>query len=65
MFRVEHNQPDDSRSNPLNSLCETPDLILTSSPKITSPSYKKTVQEHFLIEERQNSFLGTADAKNR
>ncbi|KAF7280625.1 hypothetical protein GWI33_005595 [Rhynchophorus ferrugineus] len=66
--RVDINQDvSDSRNNTKGHLCETPDLILTSTPlpKITSPTYRKTTTESFIAEERNSGYLGHTEATNR
>lgn len=57
----------DFRNNSKNSLCETPDLILTSSPiqKISSPTYRKQTTENFITEERIRSYGSHPEATNK
>ncbi|XP_066137392.1 uncharacterized protein DDB_G0284459 isoform X2 [Euwallacea fornicatus] len=66
--RVDKNQDgSDPRHNPKNSLCETPDLILTTSPipKISSPTYRRKSTESFINEERNRSYGVRAEATNK
>ncbi|XP_066256408.1 uncharacterized protein bif isoform X3 [Euwallacea similis] len=66
--RVDKNQDgSDPRHNPKNSLCETPDLILTTSPipKISSPTYRRKSTESFINEEINRSYGGRAEATNK
>ncbi|KAH1013071.1 uncharacterized protein LOC125502301 isoform X2 [Dendroctonus ponderosae] len=64
--RVDIKSADGSDSRSSNLLCETPDLILTSSPlpKITSPTYRRRSTENFIKEERKRSAQNHPEATN-
>ncbi|XP_050303209.1 uncharacterized protein LOC126741008 isoform X2 [Anthonomus grandis grandis] len=66
--RVEMHQDGEIRKNHKNSLlCDTPDLILTSSPipKLISPIYSKRTTENFLNEERNRSISAPLEVDNK